>query len=88
MERRGCHCIHSRTDERSTIGTGYPDIHVMFTADDGITRACAVEFKKAGGKPSPAQLEVLADMKRKRIPVTVAWTLKDAILFAREHLKC
>lgn len=87
MQRRGVHTIHARTDCQSSIQVGLPDFHCIFTLD-GITKACAVELKKRGGRLSPAQVRVIADMRYKEIPVAVCWTLADAINFCREHLGC
>lgn len=83
MGRRGVHVVHARCDTHSTIEPGLPDFHLIYNGADGVTRACAVEFKKAGGKPSPRQIECLREMRTKRIPVIVAWTLKAAIDFTK-----
>lgn len=88
MGRRGVWFVRCRTDEAATIPPGYPDFHLMFTAPDGITRGCAIEFKRAAGKPSLRQRERIADMRKLKIPVAVCWNLKDAIAFARKWLLC
>lgn len=87
MQRRGVHVVHARTDMVSTIEAGTPDFHCMFFGEDGWTRGCAVEFKVAGKKLSTRQRDCIREMRRKRIPVIVAWALKDAIDFAKEVLK-
>jgi hypothetical protein len=87
MNRRGVHLVYARTDKESTIGNGLPDFHCMSMGTHA-AKACAVEFKRKGGKPSPKQREVIAEMRRKDIPVIVAWNLADAINFCREYLGC
>ncbi len=88
MQRRGAWFVSCRTDERATIPSGYPDFHILYTSpQDGICRACAVEFKKAAGQLSKKQLDCLAEMRRRHIPVRVSWTLKDAIDFAKAALQ-
>ena len=87
-QRRGIHIVHARCDQAATIGAGLPDFHLLYTGTDGITRAAAVEFKRSGGSLSPKQREVIADIRRKGIPVKVAFTLRDAIDFAKRSLGC
>ncbi len=87
MERRGAHCVHARTDVQSTIGNGLPDVHVLFTGADGICRGAAVELKVKGRKLRDSQRACIIEMRTRRIPVKVCWSLKDAIDFAREALK-
>lgn len=86
MERRGVHCVHCRTDQASTIENGLPDFHCLYTASDGITRACAVEFKRKNGKPSASQIDKIAEMRAKKIPVKICWTLADAIRFTKDSM--
>ncbi len=88
MQRRGVHCIHARDDTNSTIERGLPDVHCMFTGPDGVTRGIGIEFKRKGGSLSKRQTEKIAEMRALKIPVKVCWSLRDAILFAREKLGC
>ena len=88
MERRDCWFVSCRTDQRATIPSGYPDFHVLYTGEDGICRGCAVEFKRAGGSLAELQRSTIVEMRRRGIPVIVAYTLVDAIRFAREKLGC
>ncbi len=88
MERRGVHVVIARVDKRSTLESGLPDAHCMFTATDGITRGCACEFKVAGGRVKDGQKEKIRQMRAAKIPVLVCWSLAPAIEFARKHLLC
>lgn len=86
MGRRGAWCERCRMDIASTLPNGSLDFRIAYTGADGQTRACWIEFKRAGGSISTKQREVLTEMRRLKIPVLVAWTLADAINFAKRSM--
>jgi len=73
--------LHARMDKRSTIRAGWPD----FTALRG-GRVVCVELKAPNGKVSADQQEVIAELQRAGIPITVTSDLMEAIRFLIENL--
>lgn len=73
--------VHSRTDKKSTIASGWPDFTILY---DG--RGCCIEFKATGGCLSNDQKEVIPKLKRKGVPTLVTCSLAEAIRFATEKL--
>ncbi len=78
--------IHSRTDQKSTIESGWPDFTCIKTGPDGITRACLVEFKNRTGKLRKDQVEVIDRHRGRNIPVIVTGDFLEACDFVKLHL--
>lgn len=83
MDRRGVFTIVSRFGKRTTTRKGMPDVICLYQG-----RACCVEVKAPGGVVSLDQDQCISDLMKAGIPVLVARSVKDAIDFVKEHLKC
>jgi hypothetical protein len=73
--------VHSRMDRASTIEKGFPD----FVCMKG-NRFCLVEMKCPGGRLSEDQVRVIGRLRARDIPVLVAYSTQEAIVFCREKL--
>lgn len=73
--------IRARSDQKSTIRKGWADFTVFHAG-----RCAAVEMKAPGNKPTLEQEQVLAELRREQIPVTVAYSAQEAIEFLRAVL--
>ena len=73
--------IYSRTDRKSTIQEGWPDVTVLFHG-----RACCIEFKVYGNHCSEEQRQVAAALTATGTPYRVCYSVLAAITFTREHL--
>jgi hypothetical protein len=95
LTRRGIPHIVARTDRKSTVREGWPDVTAMYGIIDGQSltdaahgaRVCCVELKVAGGALSEAQRRCHEDLTAAGIPVATCYNLKEAIDFVKEHLK-
>lgn len=92
--RRGIPHIVARTDRKSGLPLGWPDVTAMCgvmttnglcSKSDG-ARVCCVELKCEGGILSPDQLRCHVDLRLAGVPVLVAYDLQTAIKFIKEHL--
>lgn len=86
LQHHGVEFVHSRTDTKATIENGWPDFTCLFTAADGICRACTVEAKNATGKLSKDQKEVIPRLRAANIPVLVTGDFTEACNFIRSTL--
>lgn len=73
--------VHSRTDRKSTIQVGWPDVTVFYGG-----RAIGVEFKLPGQKLTADQEKVHAELRAVNVPVKTCFTVIEAIEFAKECL--
>lgn len=92
LTRRGVPFICARTDRKSTISDGWPDVTAMWgnarpMMSERGPRVCCVELKAAGGRLSAAQEACHAHLRAAGIPVVIAYSLADAIAFVKEHLR-
>lgn len=78
--------VHSRTDMKSTIESGWPDFTCLKTGPDGITRACLVEFKNRTGRIRKDQVDVIDRHRERNIPVLVTGNFLEACDFVKLHL--
>jgi len=81
LRRNGIPYIHSRMDRRSTIRKGWPDFTAMRNS-----RVACVELKTKNGKLSADQQEVVLELQRAGVPITVCSNLMKAIRFLIENL--
>lgn len=84
--RLGINYIHGRMDKESTIRKGWPDFSAIYTAPDGITRACFVELKSKNTAIHKDQVEVIAELRERKIPVLVTGDFAEAVAFIKNHL--
>jgi hypothetical protein len=73
--------VHARMDQRSTIAKGAWDFHLLKNG-----RGCAVEFKMPGKMLTPEQLDYALRLARSHVPDAVAYSVDEAIEFARKAL--
>ncbi len=83
LERHGlwASTIYSRPDKRSTIKEGWPDFTVIHRG-----KACMVECKRPGSKPTKVQKELIDSLLHKGENVIVAYNADQAIRYIRETL--
>jgi hypothetical protein len=74
LQLRGIPFVRCRTDKRSTIKVGYPDLTVLW---DG--RAVCIEFKAPCGRLSDEQKAMSADLARAHIPLFLAYSCVEGI---------
>ncbi len=95
LTMKGVPHIVARTDRKSTVREGWPDVTAMYgmiefptdgTATD-IARVCCVELKAAGGRLSAAQEACHAHLRAAGVPVAVCWNLESAISFIKDNLR-
>lgn len=86
MIRRGVSFVRCRMDKPSTIRVGWPDFSLFFTAPDGITRACFVEFKSKSTVINKDQVEVHAELRERNIPCLVTGNFREAVEFVLSNL--
>ena len=86
MIRLGISYIHGRMDKESTIRKGWPDFSLFYATSDGITRACFVELKNKSGRTSADQVDVIAELRAKNIPVLVTGNFTEAVQFIKTRL--
>ena len=87
LQHHGVEFVHSRTDQKSTIENGWPDFTCLFTAEDGICRACLIEAKNRTGKLSKDQQDVIPRLQRANIPTLVTGNFSEACDFVKNQLK-
>ncbi len=78
--------VHGRMDKESTIRKGWPDFSLFYTAQDGVTRACFVEFKSKTTPILKDQVKVIAELKERNIPILVTGNFREASDFVKIHL--
>lgn len=81
LSRRGIPYIVARTDQKSTIRKGWPDITAMMRG-----RVCCVELKASGGTLSKDQRECLIDLENAGIAACVCYNFDTAIAFILQNL--
>jgi len=86
LEHHEIECIHSRTDQKSTIESGWPDFTCLKTGPDGVPRVCMVEFKNRDGKLRKDQVTVIDRLMDRSLPVLVTGDFAEACDFVRAHL--
>lgn len=82
----GVEYIHSRLDVKSTIESGWEDFTCIFTAEDGICRACCVELKNRTGKLRTDQHTVVARHRKRNIPTLVTGNFDESCEFIAKSL--
>jgi len=78
--------VHCRTDQKSTIESGWEDFTCLRTGEDGICRACLVELKNRTGKLRKDQTEVIDRHRERNLPVLVTGSFLEACVFVKKHL--
>jgi hypothetical protein len=78
--------VHARTDQKSTIESGWPDFTCMKVGADEIPRVCMVEFKNRTGKLRKDQVEVIDRLTARSLPVLVTGDFAEACDFVKTHL--
>ncbi len=86
MMRLEVEIIHSRMDVKSTIENGWPDFTCLKCGEDGITRACLIEFKATLTKVRADQVKVCGRLSKGKIPVLITGNFREAVDFVREKL--
>jgi hypothetical protein len=86
LEHHEIEFVHSRTDQKSTIESGWEDFTCIKTGYDGITRACLVELKNRTGKLRKDQVEVIARHRGRNLPVLVTGDFLEACDFVKANL--
>lgn len=83
LERHGLwiSTIYSRPDKRSTIKEGWPDFTVIHQG-----KACMVECKRPGSKPTKIQSQVIDSLMNKGENVIVVYNADQAIRYIRKTL--
>lgn len=79
-------CIHSRTDQKSTIETGWPDFTCLKIGADGVPRVCMVEFKNRTGRIRKDQVTVINRLQARGLPVLVTGDFLEACNFVKTQL--
>ena len=74
LQLRGIPFVRCRTDKRSTIKVGFPDLTVLW---DG--RAACIEFRAPCGRLSDEQKAMSADLARAHIPLFLAYSCFEGI---------
>jgi hypothetical protein len=85
LRRRGYVVVVARTDQRSTIAAGFPDLTVLKGNGDTASAVC-IELKTAAGKLSKAQVECHDELIRAGVPVAVCRSFDEAVKFAVARL--
>lgn len=83
--RREVAYIHSRTDQRSTIRSGWPDFS-LFRQVGGKTLSCLVEFKTKTGRLRKDQEECIDELRRLGIEVLVTGDFFEAVEYIKNKL--
>jgi len=87
LEHHEIEGIHSRTDQKSTIESGWPDFTCLKTGADGVPRVCMVEFKNRTGRLRKDQMAVIARLQARFLPVLVTGDFMAACDFVKSHLE-
>lgn len=74
LRKEGLCFIRARTDRKSGIQEGWPDISVIYCG-----RAWLCELKTTAGKLSKKQVECHAQLRKNGTPVTVARSVEEAV---------
>jgi len=78
--------VHCRTDQKSTIESGWEDFTCLKCGPDGITRACMVELKNRAGNLRKDQVEVIDRHRERNRPVLVTGNFREAADFVKAQL--